>query len=92
MPSYFRNDIILVRYPFSDLSRSKVRPAVTALPAAMRYSLSPESYSASRLRIKKCASCVTAGSAALAVIRDDRAIGVANTPSDRNFWFPRADC
>ena len=28
----------------------------TALPAAMRYSLSPESYSASRLRIKKCAS------------------------------------
>ena len=42
----------------------------------MRYSLSPESYSASRLRIKKCASCVTAGSAALAVIRDDLAIGV----------------
>ena len=28
----------------------------TALPAAMRYSLSPESYSASRLRIKKCTS------------------------------------
>ena len=30
--------------------------ADTALPAAMRYSLSPESYSASRLRIKKCTS------------------------------------
>ena len=27
-----------------------------ALPAAIRYSLSPESYSASRLRIKKCTS------------------------------------
>lgn len=28
MPSYSKNDIILVRYPFSDLSNSKVRPAV----------------------------------------------------------------
>ena len=28
MTSYARNDIILVRYPFSDLSSSKVRPAV----------------------------------------------------------------
>ena len=28
MPSYFKHDIILVRYPFSDLSSSKVRPAV----------------------------------------------------------------
>ena len=28
MPSYSRNDIILVAYPFSDLSSSKVRPAV----------------------------------------------------------------
>ncbi|MBW4559707.1 MAG: type II toxin-antitoxin system PemK/MazF family toxin [Mojavia pulchra JT2-VF2] len=28
MPSYSKNDIILVQYPFSDLSRSKVRPAV----------------------------------------------------------------
>jgi mRNA interferase MazF len=28
MLSYFKNDIILVRYPFSDLSSSKVRPAV----------------------------------------------------------------
>ena len=27
-PSYSKNDVILVRYPFSDLSGSKVRPAV----------------------------------------------------------------
>jgi mRNA interferase MazF len=28
MPNYLKNDIILVRYPFSDLSGSKVRPVV----------------------------------------------------------------
>jgi mRNA interferase MazF len=28
MPSYSKHDVILVRYPFSDLSSSKVRPAV----------------------------------------------------------------
>jgi mRNA interferase MazF len=28
MPSYWKNDIILVRYPFSDLSGTKVRPAI----------------------------------------------------------------
>jgi len=28
MPSYSKPDIVLVRYPFSDLSSSKVRPAV----------------------------------------------------------------
>jgi mRNA interferase MazF len=28
MPNYSKNDIILVRYPFSDLSNSKVRPAI----------------------------------------------------------------
>ena len=28
MPSYSKNDVILVRYPFSDLSAAKVRPAV----------------------------------------------------------------
>src|SRR2546430_11369261 len=28
MPSYSKNDIVLVRYPFSDLSGSKVRPAI----------------------------------------------------------------
>lgn len=28
MPSYSKNEIILVRYPFSNLSGSKVRPAV----------------------------------------------------------------
>ncbi|WP_017653040.1 type II toxin-antitoxin system PemK/MazF family toxin [Fortiea contorta] len=32
MPSYSKNDIILVRYPFSDLSGSKVRPAVVVNP------------------------------------------------------------
>ena len=28
MPSYSKNEIILVRYPFSNLSGSKVRPAI----------------------------------------------------------------
>jgi len=28
MPSYSKHDVILVRYPFSDASSSKVRPAV----------------------------------------------------------------
>jgi len=28
MPSYSKNEIVLVQYPFSDLSGSKVRPAV----------------------------------------------------------------
>jgi len=28
MPSYSRNEIVLVRYPFSDLTNFKVRPAV----------------------------------------------------------------
>lgn len=28
MPSYSKNEIILVRYPFSDLTATKVRPAV----------------------------------------------------------------
>ena len=28
MPNYSKNNIILVRYPFSDLSNSKVRPAI----------------------------------------------------------------
>jgi mRNA interferase MazF len=28
MPSYSKNEVILVRYPFSNLSSSKVRPAV----------------------------------------------------------------
>ncbi len=28
MPSYSKYDVILVRYPFSDLSDSKIRPAV----------------------------------------------------------------
>ncbi len=33
MPSYFKPDVILVRYPFSDLSSSKVRPAVVVSAA-----------------------------------------------------------
>lgn len=28
MPSYSKHEVVLVRYPFSDLSGSKVRPAV----------------------------------------------------------------
>jgi PemK-like, MazF-like toxin of type II toxin-antitoxin system len=28
MPNYSQNEIILVRYPFSDLSAAKIRPAV----------------------------------------------------------------
>ena len=28
MPNYSRNNVVLVRYPFSDLSNSKVRPAI----------------------------------------------------------------
>ena len=28
MPSYLRNEVVLVRYPFSDLTAIKVRPAV----------------------------------------------------------------
>lgn len=28
MPSYSKNETVLIRYPFSDLSGSKVRPAV----------------------------------------------------------------
>lgn len=28
MPSYSKGDVVLVRYPFSDLSSAKVRPAV----------------------------------------------------------------
>jgi mRNA interferase MazF len=33
MPSYSKHDVILVRYPFSDLSSSKVRPAVVVSPS-----------------------------------------------------------
>ena len=28
MPNYSKNEVVLVRYPFSDLSSTKVRPAV----------------------------------------------------------------
>jgi mRNA interferase MazF len=30
MPNYSRNDVVLIRYPFTDLTSSKVRPAVVA--------------------------------------------------------------
>lgn len=33
MPSYSKNEVVLVRYPFSDLSRAKVRPAVVVSSA-----------------------------------------------------------
>ena len=33
MPNYSKNNIILVRYPFSNLSNSKVRPAVVVSTA-----------------------------------------------------------
>jgi mRNA interferase MazF len=33
MPNYSKNNIILVRYPFSDLSNSKVRSAVVVSTA-----------------------------------------------------------
>jgi mRNA interferase MazF len=28
MPSYSKNEVVLMRYPFSDLTSAKVRPAV----------------------------------------------------------------
>lgn len=33
MPSFSRGEVILVRYPFSDLSSAKVRPAVVVSPS-----------------------------------------------------------
>ena len=33
MPSYSRHDVILVRYPFSDLSGAKIRPGVVVSSA-----------------------------------------------------------
>ena len=33
MPSYSKNEVILVRYPFSDASSAKIRPAVVASAA-----------------------------------------------------------
>ena len=32
MPNYSKNSVILVRYPFSDLSATKIRPAVIINP------------------------------------------------------------
>jgi mRNA interferase MazF len=33
MPSFSKNDVVLVRYPFTDLSGAKIRPAVIVSPA-----------------------------------------------------------
>ena len=33
MPSFSRGEVVLVRYPFSDLSSAKVRPAVVVSPS-----------------------------------------------------------
>lgn len=30
MPNYFKDDLVLVKYPFTDASASKVRPAIVA--------------------------------------------------------------
>ncbi|MBC8163034.1 MAG: type II toxin-antitoxin system PemK/MazF family toxin [Roseiflexaceae bacterium] len=39
MPNYSRDNIILVRYPFSDLSSSKVRPAIIVNGSHVSYDL-----------------------------------------------------
>jgi mRNA interferase MazF len=39
MPSFSRHNLILVRYPFSDLSSSKVRPAVIVSAPHMSHDL-----------------------------------------------------
>jgi mRNA interferase MazF len=43
MPSCSKNEVILVRYPFSDLTSTKVRPAVVvgALPQSPDYLIVP---------------------------------------------------
>lgn len=30
MPNYSKNDVVLIRYPFSDFSGAKIRPAIVA--------------------------------------------------------------
>jgi len=37
MKSYFKNDVILVRYPFADLPGSKVRPAVIVIASLQEW-------------------------------------------------------
>ncbi len=37
MANFSRGDVVLVRYPFSDLSSTKVRPAVVLTGAGSRY-------------------------------------------------------
>ncbi len=51
MPSLSKNEVILVRYPFSDLTAAKVRPAVVvgALDRASDYLVVPLTSRTSRL-------------------------------------------
>jgi hypothetical protein len=35
MPSFSKNEVILVRYPFSDLTAAKIRPAVIVARRAL---------------------------------------------------------
>ncbi len=39
MPNYSRNEIVLVRFPFSDLTNAKVRPAVVVSSAHASHDL-----------------------------------------------------
>lgn len=39
MPSYLKNDVVLVRYPYSDLTGMKVRPAVVVGAASVSQDL-----------------------------------------------------
>jgi mRNA interferase MazF len=51
MPNFSKGDVILVRYPFSDLSAAKVRPAVVvgSDPAWQDYMIVPLTSRTSRL-------------------------------------------
>lgn len=39
MPNYLKNEVVLVRYPFSDASSAKVRPAVVVSAAHISHDL-----------------------------------------------------
>jgi hypothetical protein len=47
MPSFSRNDVVLVAYPFSDRTGVKVRPAV-AVSGSVRWGRSTQTKSTSR--------------------------------------------
>ncbi len=52
MPSFFRNDVVLLRYPFTDLSGSKIRPAIiVGVPDSLQdYFVVPLTSQTNRLR------------------------------------------